>query len=80
MPRFEFGLPQLGDITEDVTVIDWRKQVGDQVTQGEPLVEVETDKAQMVLDCPVSGRIVEIHAPADNDYPVGHILAVFEIP
>lgn len=78
MPRFEFGLPQLGDMTEEATVVKWLKQAGDAVTQGEPLVEVETDKATMVLDCPISGRLVEILAPEDADYPVGHVLAVFE--
>jgi len=80
MPRFEFGLPQLGDTTEEATVVKWLKQAGDEVAQGEPLVEVETDKAEMVLDSPVTGRLAEIRVPEDTDCPVGQVLAVFDLP
>ena len=51
-------------ITE-ARVIQWLKQVGDSVAAGEPVVEVETDKAVATVDSPLDGQLVEIAAPVD---------------
>lgn len=51
-------------ITE-ARVIKWLKRVGDPVAKNEPVVEVETDKAVMTVDSPVTGQLIEIVAEQD---------------
>lgn len=54
----------------------WLKREGDSVTSGEPLVEVETDKAQVEIEAPASGVLGKILVPAGADrVMVGAILA-----
>jgi pyruvate/2-oxoglutarate dehydrogenase complex dihydrolipoamide acyltransferase (E2) component len=58
------------------TVVNWLKQVGERVTAGEDLVEVETEKVLNVLSAPVSGVLAEIHVPAGETVEVGADLAL----
>jgi pyruvate/2-oxoglutarate dehydrogenase complex dihydrolipoamide acyltransferase (E2) component len=74
----EVRLPQWGMGMTEGTVVEWLKSVGDQVAEGEPLVEIETAKAVDVLPAPASGTLVEIVAPADAVIPVNELLAVIE--
>ena len=53
-------MPRLSDSMEEATVLEWLKQPGDAVAQGEPLVEVETDKATMVYEAEFDGVLEEI--------------------
>lgn len=71
-------MPQWGMGTSEGTIVKWLKSVGDQVTEGEPLVEVETAKATDVLDAPASGVLVEVIAAEDDEVPVGDVLARIE--
>ena len=48
-------MPRLSDSMEEATVLRWLKQPGDAVAKGEPLVEVETDKATVVYEAEVDG-------------------------
>lgn len=54
------NLPKSGMGISEGTVSRWLKAVGDRVNQGEPLVEVETEKAMQEVQAPVSGVLVEI--------------------
>jgi pyruvate/2-oxoglutarate dehydrogenase complex dihydrolipoamide acyltransferase (E2) component len=45
---------------EEGTVTQWLKAEGDTVTQGEPIVEIETAKATQAVEAPVSGRLSKI--------------------
>ena len=49
-------MPRLSDQMEEATVSRWLKAPGDAVAKGEPLVEVETDKATMVYEAEFDGR------------------------
>ena len=60
-------------ITE-ARVIQWLKRVGDPVTKNEPVVEVETDKAVMTVDSPVTGQLIEIVAQQDTVVLLGQQL------
>lgn len=71
-------LPQWGMGTSEGTIVKWLKSVGDQVTEGEPLVEVETAKATDVLESPANGVLVEVLAEEDDEVPVGDVLARIE--
>jgi pyruvate dehydrogenase E2 component (dihydrolipoamide acetyltransferase) len=71
-------LPKWGLTMTEGTVVNWLKQVGDQVAEGEDLVEVETEKVLNVLTAPVSGRLAEIMVPAGETVDVGAELARIE--
>ena len=53
-------MPRLSDSMEEAVVLRWLKQPGDAVAKGEPLVEVETDKATVVYEAEVDGVLSEI--------------------
>ena len=59
-------MPRLSDSMEEATILDWLKQPGDAIRKGEPLVEVETDKATMVYEAEVTGVLAE-HVVAEGE-------------
>ncbi len=71
-------MPNLGAETDEARVSSWLKNVGDAVMEGEVIAEIETEKANVDLEAPASGRITEILVPAGTDAKVGTVLATFE--
>ncbi len=71
-------MPNLGAETDEARVSSWLKNVGDAVMEGEVIAEIETEKANVDLEAPASGRITEILVPAGTDANVGTVLATFE--
>ena len=69
-------MPQLGETVTEGKVASWFKAVGDSVTAGENLVEIETDKVTMEVPATESGILREIRVAAGATVPVGTILAV----
>jgi pyruvate dehydrogenase E2 component (dihydrolipoamide acetyltransferase) len=57
-----------------VIVVKWLKRKGQKVRQGEPLVELQTDKVNYELDSPADGVLLEIVAREDSEVPVGDTL------
>src|SRR5919198_3590891 len=68
-------LPKLADTLVEGTVTRWLKHAGDQVRQGEPLVEVETDKVNTELEAPADGVLAELLAAEGETVPVGQVIA-----
>ena len=68
-------MPRLSDSMEEGTVLKWMKSVGDQVELGEELVEIETDKANMVFEADAAGTLVEIVADEGATLPIGEVIA-----
>ena len=68
-------MPRLSDSMEEGTVLRWLKAVGDEVAVGEELVEIETDKANMVYESDLAGTIVELLAQEGDTLPVGDPIA-----
>ena len=64
--------------TSKVSVVRWLKQVGEEVRQGEPVVELETEKVSYELDSPVSGRLLRILAQEKAEVPIGDALCEIE--
>jgi pyruvate/2-oxoglutarate dehydrogenase complex dihydrolipoamide acyltransferase (E2) component len=60
------------------TIIQWVKAVGDELTENEPLVEVETAKATDFVNAPASGVLAEIVADVGAVVPVSELLAIIE--
>ena len=73
---YELKLEQLAAEMEYGTVLRWLKREGDSVAEGEPVVEVEAEKANHELQSPVSGRIESILAEEGDEIKVGAVLAV----
>ncbi|MFI1926616.1 2-oxoglutarate dehydrogenase, E2 component, dihydrolipoamide succinyltransferase [Streptomyces sp. NPDC020377] len=73
-------LPALGESVTEGTVTRWLKQVGEEVTEDEPLLEVSTDKVDTEIPAPVSGVLLEITVAEDETAEVGAKLAVIGAP
>lgn len=68
-------MPALGMAQETGKVLRWVKREGDTVTRGEPLLEIETDKAIVELEAPASGTLAEVSAVEGETVPVGQVIA-----
>jgi pyruvate dehydrogenase E2 component (dihydrolipoamide acetyltransferase) len=71
----DIAMPRLSDSMEEGTVLNWLKQVGDEVAVGEELVEIETDKANMGYEADVAGTLLEILVQENETAPVGAVIA-----
>jgi pyruvate dehydrogenase E2 component (dihydrolipoamide acetyltransferase) len=71
----EIVMPRLSDSMEEGTVLRWLKSVGDEVAVGEELVEIETDKANMVYESDLAGTLTEIMAQEGDTLEVGEPIA-----
>lgn len=69
-------LPRTSDNTDESLVVFWYKSVGEQVEQGEPLVEVQTDKASFDIEAPSQGVLKEICVERGDSAQVGDVLAI----
>ncbi len=69
-------LPKWGLTMTEGTVVTWLKAIGDRVTEGEDLVEVETEKVLNVLPAPITGVLAEIRVAAGETVDVGAELAL----
>ena len=77
---FSVVMPALEMAQETGKLIAWRKQEGDRVTKGEPLLEIETDKAVVEVEAPADGILAGIKAAAGADIPVGQTIAWIVAP
>jgi len=74
----EFRLPDVGEGIATAEIVAWRVTAGDRVVEGQDLVEVQTDKAIVVIPCPTPGVVTRLCAPAGETVATGDVLAVFE--
>src|SRR5215831_1436391 len=70
----DFIVPKLSATMESATVLRWLKQAGQRVRMGEPLVELETDKAAIEVEAPADGTLESILAPEGTQLPIGAAL------
>jgi pyruvate dehydrogenase E2 component (dihydrolipoamide acetyltransferase) len=73
-------MPALGVAQEKGTLLNWRKAEGQSVTKGEPLMEIETDKATVEIEAPASGILTNVTASVGDEVPVGNRIAVILAP
>jgi len=76
--RVALEIPKIGLVMENARLVRWLKNVGDPVKQGEPLVELETEKSIVEIESTESGRLVEILLQADQEAHVGDRIAWLE--
>jgi pyruvate dehydrogenase E2 component (dihydrolipoamide acetyltransferase) len=73
-------MPALGMAQETGTLIRWLKAPGETVTKGEPLMEIETDKATVEIEAPAAGVLAQVTAQPGDEVAVGKTIAVILAP
>jgi pyruvate dehydrogenase E2 component (dihydrolipoamide acetyltransferase) len=68
-------MPALEMAQETGKLISWLKKEGDSITKGEPLLEIETDKAVMEIESPGDGVLAGVKVQAGAEVPVGQTIA-----
>src|SRR6266568_3643094 len=71
----EMILPVLGMAQDTGKIVQWLKREGQPVKKGEPVVEVETDKATVELEAPADGVLANVTAAEGDEVPVGQVIA-----
>ena len=74
----EFKLPDLGEGIHEGEIVDVFVRPGDTIKEGDPLLEVETDKAVTAIPSPFTGVVAEVRFTAGDTVHVGDVLIVFE--
>lgn len=76
----EFKLPDLGEGLTEGEIVKWLVKPGEQVKEGQPFVQVETDKALVEIPAPSSGVVLALLAQEGERVQVGRVIAVFGQP
>ncbi|MFW5799129.1 MAG: biotin/lipoyl-containing protein [Planctomycetota bacterium] len=75
----EVTLPELGEDAPDAAKVSfWLVDVGEDVTQGDDLLSMTTDKATFDVPSPVSGTLLEQRGDEGDEVQVGQVIAVIE--
>jgi pyruvate dehydrogenase E2 component (dihydrolipoamide acetyltransferase) len=75
----EFKLPDVGEGLTEAEIVSWLVEVGDTVSEDQPVAEVETDKAVVEVPAPVNGTVREILAEEGEMVPVGEVIITFDV-
>ncbi len=74
----EVIMPKMGDAMEEGTLLKWLKSEGDEVSEGDAIAEIETDKVTMELEAEDAGTLAELIASEGQDVPVGGAIAFIQ--
>ena len=74
------SMPKWGLAMKTGLIVEWLKHPGDAVQQGEPLVEIESEKATNEVDAPATGMLRWLEVAQGENAPVGAALAVIVAP
>lgn len=72
----EFLMPILGADMTDGTIVAWRKRPGDRIQRGDIIAEIETDKADVEVECFIPGTLEQILVEEGHKVPVGTPIAI----
>src|SRR5947207_1883880 len=78
MPKVPITMPQLGESMAEATIVPIKVAPGDEVSDDQEIIEVETDKAVMGVTTPCPGEIAKIDAEVKGTYAVGAVLGYIE--
>jgi pyruvate dehydrogenase E2 component (dihydrolipoamide acetyltransferase) len=73
---YEFKLPDLGEGLTEGEIARWLVEVGQEIAEDDPLVEVQTDKTTVEIPSPAAGKVASILVEAGTVVPVGTVLVV----
>ena len=71
-------MPKFAADAEGGRIAAWLKSEGDQVSRGDPIVEIETDKALLEVEAMADGVLAEIVRQVDDEIPIGEVIAYIE--
>lgn len=71
-------MPKMGDAMEEGTLVKWLMGEGEEVSEGDPIAEIETDKVTMELEAEDSGTLAQLIASEGQDIPVGEAIAFIQ--
>src|SRR6266436_9578137 len=71
----EIQMPKLSDTMSEGTLVAWKKKKGDQISAGEVLAEIETDKATMEWESPEDGTLTDIYVQEGGKVNIGDKIA-----
>jgi pyruvate dehydrogenase E2 component (dihydrolipoamide acetyltransferase) len=74
----EVIMPKMGDAMEEGTLLQWLKSEGDEVSEGDPIAEIETDKVTMELEAEDEGTLAQLIASEGQEVPVGEAIAFIQ--
>jgi pyruvate dehydrogenase E2 component (dihydrolipoamide acetyltransferase) len=74
----EVIMPKMGDAMEEGTLLRWIKSEGDEVEEGDPIAEIETDKVSMEIEAEDSGTLAQLIAEEGQEVPVGEAIAFIQ--
>lgn len=75
---FEFKLPDLGEGIHEGEILQWHVQASGAITEDDPLVDIETDKAAVTIPSPKGGKIVSLTGEVGDTVNVGQVIAVID--
>jgi 2-oxoglutarate dehydrogenase E2 component (dihydrolipoamide succinyltransferase) len=75
---FEVKMPRLGETVDEVVLLEWMVEVGDEVDEDTELALVETDKVETEVPSPVAGTVTEILVAEDAEVVTGEVICVIE--
>jgi 2-oxoisovalerate dehydrogenase E2 component (dihydrolipoyl transacylase) len=75
---FTLTMPEVGETVTEGTIERWLKQPGETVNKYDPIVEINTDKVNVELPCPVSGKVLEHLVKEGDTVQIGAPLATIE--
>lgn len=76
--RVEVIMPRMGQGMEEGTILRWLIPIGGVVKRGDPLIEIESDKATVEIEAFANGRLAEIVVREGDVAPIGTVLAYIE--
>jgi pyruvate dehydrogenase E2 component (dihydrolipoamide acetyltransferase) len=71
-------MPKMGDAMEEGTLVKWLKSEGDEVSEGDAIAEIETDKVTLELEAENAGTLAQLIADEGQDIPVGEAIAFIQ--
>ncbi|HEX2109149.1 MAG TPA: dihydrolipoamide acetyltransferase family protein [Rubrobacteraceae bacterium] len=74
----EVIMPKMGDAMEEGTIVKWLVSEGDEVSEGDAIAEIETDKASMEIEAEDSGTLAQFIVGEGDDVPVGEAIAFIQ--
>jgi pyruvate dehydrogenase E2 component (dihydrolipoamide acetyltransferase) len=77
--KFEMKMPDLATTGSEIRVVRWIASPGDRVKRGQPLLEVETDKATMELEATVDGVLASVAAAENALVATGEVIATLDV-
>jgi len=74
----EVIMPKMGDAMEEGTLVKWLKSEGEEVSEGDAIAEIETDKVTLELEAENAGTLAQLIADEGQDIPVGEAIAFIQ--